>query len=149
MSSDYIIVEKSPLLQGEVLLSGAKNAVLVIMASLLLTEGKSRLTNVPDSSDVRTMISLLIELGAHVAFDTTHKVVEVDTSTVSRFTVSPHIMRKMRASILVMGPLLARFQKAHVALPGGCAIGKRLIDLHLKGFKKNGASIETHNDFLN
>jgi UDP-N-acetylglucosamine 1-carboxyvinyltransferase len=139
---EYIMIEHSPALRGQLELEGAKNAVLVIMASLILTSGKSRLTNVPASSDVYTMISLLQELGAEVIFDAEHKILDVDTTLLCRWRVSPEIIKKIRASILVMGALLGRFGKVEVAMPGGDAIGSRPIDLHLKAFAKMGAIID-------
>lgn len=148
MSTSYIAIEQSSGLQGTLELVGAKNAVLVIIASLLLTKGKSRLTNVPASDDVLQMIKLMQSLGAEVFFYPQEHLLEVDTSTVTKFQVSADIMKKMRASILVMGPLLARFGKADIALPGGCVIGTRPIDYHLKNFKKMGAIIEECGDFL-
>lgn len=135
---EKIIVTQSRNLCGQVELSGAKNAVLVIMASLLLTEGKSLLTNVPHSDDVIQMIALMEELGAHIYFDTVQKKLEVDTSSITRFKVSSYLMKKMRASVLVMGPLLARFLRTEIALPGGCLIGTRPINFHLKNFEKMG-----------
>lgn len=141
MSDTVLRIEHSGALSGKVEVAGAKNAVLVIMASLLLPRGKSVLTRVPCSDDVNQMISLLTELGADVAFDREKHILHVDTSMVSRCAVSAEIMKKMRASILVMGPLLALFKRAEIALPGGCVIGTRPIDYHLKNFKKMGASI--------
>jgi len=141
MENAQLIVEPSGKLSGTVELIGAKNAVLVIMASLILTTGKSKLTNVPYSHDVLQMIKLLESLGADIFFDVHERVLEVDTTDLNRWHVCPEIMKKMRASILVMGPLLARFAKANIALPGGCLIGARPIDLHLKNFKKMGAEI--------
>lgn len=105
MLHEYLIIEQSPALRGQAELEGAKNAVLVIMASLILTSGKSRLTNVPASSDVYTMIALLKELGAQVDFDVEQKMLYVDTSSLEGWQVSPEIIKKIRASILVMGPL--------------------------------------------
>jgi UDP-N-acetylglucosamine 1-carboxyvinyltransferase len=148
MSSQYVIIEQSPPLQGTATLVGAKNAVLVIMASLILTSGKSRLKNVPASDDVHQMIMLLRELGAKVEFDAANQELSVDTSTLNGYTVGPESMKKMRASILVMGPLLARFGKAHVALPGGCVLGARPIDFHLKAFAKMGVRIETVQEYV-
>lgn len=148
MHNSYLEINKSLPLSGTVSLMGAKNAVLVIMASLLLTRGKSILHNVPCSSDVLHMIILLQELGAQVIFDTEHKTLHVDTSFVCSYKVSPEIMGKMRASILVMGPLLAQFKKAEIALPGGCVIGARPIDLHLFGFEKMGAVMTQEEGFL-
>lgn len=148
MAHEYLIVEHSPCLSGQALLEGAKNAVLVIMASLILTSGRSRLTNVPASSDVYMMIALLTELGAQVVFDEALGLLEVDTTTLDRWQISAEIMKKMRASVLAMGPLLARHGKAHIALPGGCALGARPIDLHLKVFARMGAAVEFAGDYL-
>ena len=144
----YIAIEYSPALHGSVELIGAKNAVLVIISSLLLTRGKSRLTNVPASDDVLQMIKLMQTLGAEVFFYPHEHVLEIDTSTVTKWQIGAEIMKKMRASILAMGPLLARFGKADVALPGGCSIGERPIDYHLKNFKKMGVSIEECGDYV-
>jgi UDP-N-acetylglucosamine 1-carboxyvinyltransferase len=148
MVHEYLVVEHSPALKGTVKLEGAKNAVLVIMASLILTSGKSRLTNVPASRDVHGMIALLTELGAQLFFDEATNTLDVDTTGLNAWQVSPDIMKKMRASVLVMGPLLARHGKAHIALPGGCALGARPIDLHLKAFARMGALIETMGEYL-
>lgn len=142
MSNRFLVVSQSQRLSGEVRVVGAKNAVLVIMASLLLAHGKSILNNVPDSADVAQMIGLLRELGAEVFFDVELNRLEVDTSFVKGVSVRAETMNKMRASILVMGPLLARFGMAIVALPGGCSIGARPIDFHLKGFKELGVVVE-------
>jgi len=148
MTSEYLLIKKSPPLKGTVSLTGAKNAVLTIMASLLLTNGKSTLTNVPDSTDVRQMIRLLTDLGATTSFFPEKNLLEIDTLTVNKFQVAPEIMNKMRASILVMGPLLARFHKAKVAMPGGCLIGIRPIDFHLNGFVRMGVTINQDGHFL-
>ena len=148
MSNGYLVLNKSTALHGSVELTGAKNAVLVILASMLLTDGVSILTSVPNYSDVSQMISLLRDLGAIISFDPSSGKLEIDTRGVNKFEVKPEIMDKMRASILVMGPLLARFGRAKVALPGGCLIGKRPIDYHLAGFKKLGATIEENGMFL-
>ncbi|MFH1644306.1 MAG: UDP-N-acetylglucosamine 1-carboxyvinyltransferase [bacterium] len=148
MSNEYFLVKQSLNLNGTVNLSGAKNAVLVIMASLLLTNGKSEISNVPDSADVAQMIKLLQSLGADVFFDESKNFLTVDTTNVNKFEVCPEIMNKMRASILVMGPLLSRFKKATVALPGGCLIGARPIDIHLKNFEKLGVKFLQENHFL-
>lgn len=149
MSNEYLIIKNSSKLNGTVSLSGAKNAVLAIMSSLILTEGKSTLNNIPNSHDVQQMILLLKELGTKVSFDITKKQLKIDTSSINNFQVNPKIMNKMRASILVMGPLLARFSKAKVARPGGCLIGTRPINFHLNGFKKMGAIFEENGTFLN
>lgn len=148
MNHEYLVVEHSPSLSGQATLEGAKNAVLVIMASLILTKGKSRLTNVPASRDVSVMSALLTELGATVVFNAEEKSLEVDTTNLTGCHVSPETMKKMRASILAMGPLLARHGKACVASPGGCSLGARAIDLHLRAFERMGALVETVGDYL-
>jgi UDP-N-acetylglucosamine 1-carboxyvinyltransferase len=145
---EHLIIEGSHILSGNAQIHGAKNAVLVILASLILTNGKSRLYNVPSSDDVYQMIELLKDLGAQAHFDAQTNCVEVDTTTLNGFIVRPEIVRKIRASILIMGPLLARFKRAHVALPGGDLIGSRPIDFHLKAFKKMGADIVYDGDYL-
>lgn len=146
---DCMIIEQSVSLEGTVDLVGAKNAVLVILASLILTNGTSILYNVPVSDDVLHMIELLKQLGAGVSFCQETNTVEVNTHDLEHYTVSPHIMKKMRASVLVMGPLLARFGRCNIALPGGCLLGARPIDLHLKSFEKMGVKIEQEGEFLN
>lgn len=130
MPNEYVVIDQSPALKGETDVMGAKNAVLVIMASLILASGKSYLSNVPASDDVEHMQALLTELGARIVFDAQTNCMEIDTTKLHGHTVSPDSMKKMRASILVMGPLLARFGLAQVALPGGCVLGARPIDFH-------------------
>lgn len=148
MNTSYLHVERSAPLQGKAELVGAKNAVLVIMASLLLTSGKSRLSNVPCSADVINMIQLLRHLGAEISFLQDEHILEIDTTHANKWQVCPDSMKKMRASILVMGPLLARFGCADIALPGGCVIGARPIDYHIKNFIKMGIEIQENGDFL-
>ncbi len=148
MQDMYLEIKQSPELSGDVSLFGAKNAVLVIMASLLLTRGESRLKNVPASSDVLHMIKLLESLGASIHFNREEHELFIDTLRVNKWCVKPEIMNKMRASILVMGPLLARFSRADIALPGGCVIGSRPIDFHVKNFQKMGVEIEGKGSYL-
>ncbi|MCB9492960.1 MAG: UDP-N-acetylglucosamine 1-carboxyvinyltransferase [Epsilonproteobacteria bacterium] len=148
MKSGYLLVKKSPPLQGTVTVNGAKNAALVIMASQILTSGTSTLENIPNSADVRQMITLLQDLGALVDFDSQKKRLIVDTTTINNYQVRPELMNKMRASILVTGPLLARFGQAKVAQPGGCIIGQRLINYHLAGLKKMGIQIKQEESFI-
>ncbi|MFH0898101.1 MAG: UDP-N-acetylglucosamine 1-carboxyvinyltransferase [bacterium] len=148
VAGGYILTRQSGKLNGTVPLTGAKNAVLVIIASLILTKGKSTLFNVPNSVDVCHMIKLLQDLGAVVEFDVQAKKLVVDTTRLEGFEVKPEIMNKMRASILVMGPLLARFGKARVALPGGCLIGARPINYHLAGFERMGVKSMENKPFL-
>jgi UDP-N-acetylglucosamine 1-carboxyvinyltransferase len=144
----YLKIERSPSLAGTTHVLGAKNATLVIMASLLLTHGKSRLRNVPLSGDVMQMIILLEQLGARITVDEYAHIVDVDTTTVNRWQVSPHLMKKMRASILVMGPLLARFGRADIALPGGCMIGARPVDYHMDNFVRMGVDMQQEHEYV-
>lgn len=148
MSNEYISLEQSPPLKGSVPLVGAKNAVLVIMASLILTKGKNRLTNVPFSEDVKHMIRLLELLGAQIEQDKSINSLVIDTTDLFLVPIGDDIMRKMRASILVLGPLLARFLSAQVALPGGCVLGARPIDYHLSAFKKMGVKFHQSAEYL-
>ena len=148
MSNEYIVIQQSLGLRGQAELIGAKNAVLVIMASLILTNGKSKLRNVPHSHDVLCMIKLLESLGAQISFDVEKHELIVDASTVINYKVAPEIMKKMRASVLVMGPLLARFGCVDLALPGGCVIGTRPINYHLSNFEKMGVTIDTTGNFI-
>lgn len=144
----HIIVKQSLNLQGEIQLVGAKNAVLVIMASLILTDGVSILTNVPCSDDVLHMIVLLRDLGAQISFFEEENKLIIDTKTITKYTVNVEIVKKMRASILVMGPLLARFGRVDIAFPGGCVIGSRPIDYHLKNFEKMGIVVDRSGEYL-
>lgn len=148
MEDSCMQIMQSLKLQGNASLCGAKNAVLVIVASLLLTQGKSKLTNVPASADVYLMIDVLRELGAYVSFDVENHVLEIDTTSVDKWSVSKDNMSRMRASILVMGPLLARFGRADIAIPGGCSIGLRPIDYHLKNFSKMGVTVTLHGEYV-
>jgi len=133
-------------LAGEVSVNGAKNSVLPIMAATLLAEGRSVIRGVPRLRDVAVMKEVLECLGAKVNFE--DNVLEVDTSSLTSCEVPPALTRKLRASNLVMGALLARMGKANVAYPGGCAIGSRPMDLHLKGLQLLGAKIEEKGGFI-
>ncbi|MBV8661199.1 MAG: UDP-N-acetylglucosamine 1-carboxyvinyltransferase [Candidatus Dependentiae bacterium] len=141
METEFILVKKSAPLTGEVLVSGAKNAALPIMASLVLTSGISVLKNVPHLTDIESMVCLLEELGAIVNADYKTGTLIVDTRNIHSWQVPEDIMKKTRASIVILGPLMARFNHADLAFPGGDAIGARPIDYHLKNFKKMGATI--------
>jgi UDP-N-acetylglucosamine 1-carboxyvinyltransferase len=144
---EKIIVRGGRKLNGTVKVEGAKNAVLpVIAASLLASEQKSIICDVPTLSDVYTINEVLRHLGAEVHFENNQ--VFVDASKELNMEAPFEYVRKMRASVLVMGPLLARNGRARVALPGGCAIGSRPIDQHLKGFEAMGASIKVGNGFI-
>jgi UDP-N-acetylglucosamine 1-carboxyvinyltransferase len=147
-AESYLVVEQSPALAGQAELVGAKNAVLVIIASLILTDGTSVLDNVPDSDDVHQMMALLVDLGAQVQFYPEKQQLIVNTTTLNKYSVRAEIMRKIRASALVLGPLLARFTRAEIALPGGDQIGARPIDIHLKNFMKMGATVHVEGDIV-
>lgn len=143
---DKIVINGGNRLTGEVKVEGAKNAVLpVLTASLLASEGKSKLTNVPDLSDVVTINNVLKTLNAEVEYNKEDGAVTVDASSTLNEQAPYEYVSKMRASVLVMGPLLARLGHAIVALPGGCAIGARPIEQHIKGFEALGAEIHLEN----
>ncbi|MGX0341835.1 UDP-N-acetylglucosamine 1-carboxyvinyltransferase [Staphylococcus hominis] len=143
---EKIIINGGNRLTGEVQVEGAKNAVLPILtASLLASEGQSKLTNVPDLSDVVTINNVLSTLNAKVDHDKENGSVTVDASATLNEEAPYEYVSKMRASVLVMGPLLARLGHAIVALPGGCAIGARPIEQHIKGFEALGAEIHLEN----
>ncbi len=137
------IVEQSGPLRGEVEVSGSKNAVLPILAATLLAQGTCEISDVPNLRDVEVMCKILRSMGASVTEDWEHHTITVEINKVTTDEVPYELVKRMRASIFVMGPLLARTGKARIALPGGCSIGDRPIDLHNKGLKMLGAVIET------
>lgn len=135
------LVQKSAPLKGEVEISGAKNAVLPIMAATLLTEEKCIIKDTPALRDVDVLCQLLASLGAEVTDKLDESIVEIEARKIIETEAPFELVKKMRASILVLGPLLAREGRAIIPLPGGCAIGKRPIELHLKGLRALGAEI--------
>lgn len=137
---DTLVMRGAKSLQGQVKVSGSKNATLPIMAASLLSSGEVTLSGVPDLDDITVMAEVLSVLGAKVYRDQDTMV--INASTISSIEVPENITRRMRASNLVMGALLARFAQAKVAYPGGCAIGSRPMDLHLKGFRNLGYEID-------
>ena len=141
-----IIVKKSNPLKGKVKIDGAKNAVLPIIAATLLVKGKSVLHEVPDLTDVHVISDLIRHLGAEVEYK--DNTLTVDASNLTTCEAPYELVRKMRASFFVMGPLLARFNQTKISMPGGCSIGTRPIDLHLKGFKALGAEIVMDHGFV-
>jgi len=142
----YEIHGGSPL-NGTVTISGAKNAAVAILPAALLVSGKCRIENVPDISDVRILLSILEGMGAQI--DTSEPgVVEIDCSNVTSTCPDQELVRKMRASYYLMGALLGKFGRAHVALPGGCNFASRPIDQHIKGFAALGADIEETDDYV-
>lgn len=144
---DKLVITGGKQLKGEVLVSGAKNAALPIMSATILAADNVTLSNVPHLRDVTTMMELLGQLGAHLTVDEKMQV-QIDASRINQHVAPYELVKTMRASILVLGPLLARFGKADVSLPGGCAIGTRPVDLHLKALKMMGANIEVKNGYI-
>ena len=144
---DYFQIRGGTPLQGRIPISGAKNAALPILAATLLTDKVSTLSNVPHLNDITTMVELLGALGADVAIDES-MALQVSAAQLNNQRAPYELVKTMRASILVMGPLLARFGKAEVSFPGGCAIGSRPVDLHLKGFEAMGACIDVRDGYI-
>ena len=144
---DKIVIEGGTPLQGTIKMSGAKNAVLPILAATLLTQGRNIIRRVPEVSDVATMIKLLEDLGAKLESYDNEKIV-IDSSRVDNPEAPYDLVSTMRASCLVLGPLLARLGQARVSLPGGCAIGERPIDLHIKGLEAMGTKIDLEQGYV-
>ncbi|MDD3570710.1 MAG: UDP-N-acetylglucosamine 1-carboxyvinyltransferase [Lachnospiraceae bacterium] len=142
------IISKSPALSGKVEISGAKNAVLPILCACLLTEKECILNSVPPLMDVYAMMDILKSLGVKVDYDNVKQVARIKAEKVSKTKEEYEMAGKLRASFLVMGPLLARRQKAKLPLPGGCQIGTRPVDLHIKGFTALGAKIKQEHGFV-
>ncbi|SMX32234.1 UDP-N-acetylglucosamine 1-carboxyvinyltransferase [Actibacterium lipolyticum] len=145
---DSIIVRGNGPLNGEIPIAGAKNAALTLMPATLLSEEPLTLTNAPRLSDIRTMTTLLQSLGAEVSSLQDGQVLALSSHNIHNHTADYDIVRKMRASILVLGPMLARDGHAIVSLPGGCAIGARPVDLHLKGLEALGADLELKDGYV-
>jgi UDP-N-acetylglucosamine 1-carboxyvinyltransferase len=143
---DKILIEGQKPLSGSVKISGAKNAVLPIMTAALMAKGKSVITRVPDLRDTKTMIRLMEIVGAKCTFDSGR--LEIDGSTVNNPEAPYDLVKTMRASFYVLGPLLARFGTVKVSLPGGCAWGPRPVDFHLKGLEKLGAKITLESGYI-
>ena len=139
---DYYVVEGGIPLEGKIAISGAKNAALPIIVASLLADGKTILSNVPDLADIRTIIKVIECLGAKTSFDTAKNILTVDVDGIKNDKVPYDLVKTMRASVYVMGPLLGRIGEADVSLPGGCAIGERPVDIHLSGFESMGTEIE-------
>ena len=144
---DKLLVGGGRRLEGEIRVSGAKNAALPILAGALLADAPVRIGNVPHLQDITTTIELLGRLGVGVTIDERMRV-EVDPRSVSSLVAPYELVRTMRASILVLGPLLARHGEADVSLPGGCAIGARPVDLHIAGLRAMGASVEIEDGYI-
>ncbi|TMP30075.1 UDP-N-acetylglucosamine 1-carboxyvinyltransferase [Pseudoalteromonas rubra] len=144
---DQFVIQGGTTLNGEVTISGAKNAALPILFAALLADGKSTFSNVPRLRDIGTTEALLRTLGAEVNWR--GQLLEIDGAKVDKVLAPYELVKQMRASVLALGPLLARFGKAQVSLPGGCAIGARPVDLHIAGLEKMGAAIRVENGYIN
>lgn len=144
---DKLIITGGTRLSGELRISGAKNAALPILAATLLSEKPVSIGNIPHLHDITTTMELLGRMGVHLLVDEKMNI-EVDSSTINSYEAPYELVRTMRASILVLGPLLARFGEAHVSLPGGCAIGTRPVDIHLNGLMKMGAEITVEGGYI-
>ena len=143
---DYLEIEGGYKLSGSVTISGAKNSALAIIAATILSDKEVVLTNLPNVVDIRTLLKLLTMLGAKVEHNDT--VAKIDCSTISSTRAVYEIVAQMRASILVLGPLLSRFKHCEVSLPGGCAIGQRPIDLHIKAVEALGAEVTLEQGYV-
>lgn len=143
---DKFLIRGGNVLNGTVKISGAKNAALPLLASMILAETPSTLTNVPNLKDVNTLVKLIAGLGITMTYE--GDTVVADTSTLDNYFAPYELVKTMRASILVLGPLLARYGEAKVSLPGGCAIGSRPVDQHLKALEALGAQIEVEAGYV-
>ena len=144
---DKLLIEGSAPLAGDVRISGAKNAVLPILSATLLGSSTSSITNVPHLNDVTTTMSLLARMGCQLTMGDNMRV-DVDPTTINDYTPAYELVRTMRASILVLGPLVARYGQAEVSLPGGCAIGARPVNLHIEGLRALGAEISIDGGYI-
>jgi UDP-N-acetylglucosamine 1-carboxyvinyltransferase len=144
--SERFYVEGGKRLQGEIEVSGAKNAALKFVAAALLAPGKTVLHHVPRIKDINTMIALLDELGVRTNF--AGSTLEIDASTVDSYTAPYELVRQMRASLVVLGPLVARFGEAEVSAPGGCNLGLRKFNFHVDGLRSLGAEVELDHGFI-
>ena len=148
-----ILVEKLKIvggnaLHGEVSISGAKNAVLKLMAAAILAEGETVIHNVPELTDVNIMLKVIEGLGVKTSYDKKAKSVAIDATEITSITAKYELVSKMRASFIVLGALVSRCKEAVVALPGGCAIGERRVDFHIKGLEALGAEIKIENGYV-
>ncbi|RXJ97615.1 UDP-N-acetylglucosamine 1-carboxyvinyltransferase [Arcobacter sp. CECT 8986] len=142
----YLKISGKTKLQGEIAISGAKNAALPLLASTILAKNDIKIGNLPDVVDINTLLKLLEKLGS--SYSRNKNLIDINTSKINNTKATYDIVKTMRASILVLGPLLARFGHCEVSLPGGCAIGQRPVDLHLKALEQMGATIEIKNGYI-
>ena len=144
---DRLIITGGGQLDGDIRISGAKNSSLPILAASLLTKEPLMISNIPHLQDITTMIELLGHMGVRVVIND-RMVVEVSADDIKTYQAPYELVKTMRASILVLGPLLAHFGRAEVSLPGGCAIGSRPVDIHLDGLAQMGAEISVENGYI-
>ena len=135
-------------LHGEVSISGAKNAVLKLMAAAILAKGETIIHNVPELTDVNIMLRVIEGLGVKTIHDKAAKTVSIDATDITSITAKYELVSKMRASFIILGALVTRCKEAVVALPGGCAIGERRVDFHIKGLESLGAEIKIENGYV-
>lgn len=135
-------------LKGEVSIGGAKNAVLKLLAASILIKGVTKIYNVPRLTDVEIMLNVLTDLGAHCIYNRAEKSVIIDAGNITSITAKYELVSKMRASFIILGALMSRCREAIVALPGGCAIGERRVDFHIKGLEALGAKIKIENGYV-
>ena len=147
MTEKYYIKGGTPL-RGEVKIGGAKNSVLKLMAAALLAKGATKIYNVPDLTDVEIMLNVIAQLGAITTYDKIEKSVVIDAAELTSITAKYELVSKMRASFIVLGALISRCKEAIVALPGGCAIGERRVDFHIRGLEALGAKIKIENGYV-
>ena len=147
MTEKYYIKGGTPL-KGEVSIGGAKNSVLKLMAAALLAKGETKIYNVPDLTDVEIMLSVIAQLGAITHYDKKEKSVTIDATNLTSITAKYELVSKMRASFIVLGALVSRCKEAIVAMPGGCAIGERRVDFHIRGLEALGAKIKIENGYV-
>src|SRR5512139_4063300 len=144
---DKLMITGGVPLNGEIRISGAKNAALPILAATLLADEPVTVCNVPHLHDITTTMELLGNMGVELTIDEKLNI-EVHANTIKHFTAPYELVKTMRASILVLGPLVARFGQAEVSLPGGCAIGSRPVDIHIAGLQALGAQIEMEGGYI-
>ena len=147
MVEKYNIKGGTPL-KGEVNIGGAKNAVLKLMAASILVKGATKIHNVPELTDVEIMLSVIEQLGAKTHYNRVTKSIEIDATDLTSVTAKYELVSKMRASFIILGALVSRCKEAVVALPGGCAIGERRVDFHIKGLEAMGAKIKIENGYV-
>ena len=147
MTQKFYIKGGTPL-KGEVEIGGAKNSVLKLMAAAILAKGATKIYNVPDLTDVEIMLNVIADLGAKTVYDKREKSIVIDATNLTSITAKYELVSKMRASFIILGALMSRCKEAIVALPGGCAIGERRVDFHIKGLEALGAKIKIENGYV-